>query len=273
MKRLALVVEKDGATRRLLGVLLKRFGFEVDAVSTVAEGLLLLEHVEYDAYYLDLLGAGGGEVLHWIATHRHAALTRCIVLSGAMPAQLAHVEETWPQVRTIRKPFELTEIDEVARRMAELEPVRRSDPAEEFARASVRLGAKAGVALRARGNELVPVLSFGYPAGAIAAFQPITLDKPYPLCAAYEHGRPLWLASVKADGAEFPTLVPVWAQNESRAVAALPLENGDGVIGAVGWSFREARVFDDAEREAFLAVARNIAHALSDGESRARSAS
>jgi CheY-like chemotaxis protein len=274
MKPLALIIENDGATRRLLDVLLSRLGYEVDAVTNAADALLLLSHVEYHAHFVDLLlpGSSGDEILRWLATHRRDALARCVVLSGASPAQLTNVADTWPVVRTIRKPFELAEITEVAQ-ASEKGHVRRGDGMEEFTRASVRAGAKAGIILRARGNELVPVMNFGYSPGTIAAFLPMTLDKPYPLCIAYTHDRPVFLASVNAVAAEYPTLAPVWSMNESRSVAALPLSNGHAAIGAVGWSFREPRLFDEAEREIFLAIARNAAHAVHAGEAATASAS
>lgn len=273
MKPLALVVENDGATRRLLHVLLNRLGYDVDTVATAAEALLLFQHVEYHLHFVDLLlpGSSGEEVLRWLATHRREALARCVVLSGASPAELTRIAEAWPRVRTIRKPFDLGEVTEAAQ-VTEAGVVRRGDAAEEFTRASVRAGAKAGLIMRAEGKELVPVITFGYAPAAIAAFLPVTVDKPYPLCVAFTHERPVFLASVNAAAVEYPLLAPVWAKNESRAIAAVPLVNGRGSFGVAGWSFREPHLFDDAERELFIEIARDAAHALR-GESAAKNAS
>jgi CheY-like chemotaxis protein len=267
VKPLALVIENDAATRRLLGVLLGRLGYEVDTVPSVADALLLLPHVEYHLHFLHLLpGTNTEEALRWLSTHRREALARCVVLSGASPAQLTRIVETWPEVRTIRKPFELTEVSEIGEG-AKTGVTRRGDATEEFTRASVRAGARAGIILRAEGNELVPVITFGYSQGAIAAFLPITLDKPYPLCVAYTTQRPVFLASVNAASVEYPTLAPVFAKSESRAIAAVPLVDDEGAIGAAGWSFREPHAFLDAEREVFFAIARDAAHALRAAES------
>lgn len=266
MKPLALVLENDRGTRSLLGVLLGRFGLAADLVETGSDALLLFEHVEYDVLFIDLLlpGTNGMDVLRWLAEHRPAMLDRCVVLSGASPAALNSVAENWPQVRVIRKPFEITEIVAETERTLARPTVRTGSAAEEFTRRSVAIGAKAGIVLRANGTSgsLEPVFSFGYKPEDLEPFLPMTFDKPYPLCVAFRSAQPVWLASVTSEESEYPLLVPVWRKNASRALAALPLIARGEPVGAAGWSFAQPRTFAETEREELLAIAQSAADDL-----------
>lgn len=257
MNHLALVIENDLGTRRLLDVLLSRLGLEVDLVANGHDALLLLERVEYDVIFTDLMtpGRSGSELLTWMAAERPDMLERTLVLSSAAPRVLDEVRQTWPNVRAIRKPFELTEITDAAA-LATSQMARRSETiGEEFPRRSIRAGAKAGVILQCDGMNLSAISSYGYTPPQIEAFMPLHLDSPFPICTAARHRRPVWLASVTLASAEYPMLAPVWKKNESRALAAVPLLRDDVLLGAVGWSFREPRVFSKAEQETFLSIA------------------
>lgn len=266
MKPLALVLENDRGTRSLLGVLLGRFGLATDLVETGSDALLLFEHIEYDVLFVDLLlpGTNGMDVLHWLSEHRPAMLGRCVVLSGASPAALNQVAENWPQVRVIRKPFEISEVMAETERTLARPAVRTGSPAEEFTRASVAVGAKAGVVLRAERTTgaLEIVFSFGYKPEDLQPFLPMTFDKPFPLCAAFRSAQPVWLASVTSEESEYPLLVPVWRKNASRALAAVPLISDGEPIGAAGWSFAQPRMFDDGERLELSAIAQRTADEL-----------
>ncbi|MDQ3282553.1 MAG: response regulator, partial [Acidobacteriota bacterium] len=224
MKPLVLVIENDRGTRKLLDVLLSRLGLAVDLVATGSDALLLLEQVEYDCAFIDLLlpGLSGADVLQWIAANRPSLLQRSIVLSSATPAQLDRVRERWPAVRTIRKPFELSEVVTVAQE-ALTRPQRSPEPRVEFTRHSVTAGAKAGIVMRLDGEHLSPALSFGYSDAAVQAFMPLRLDEQLPICEAARQGRPLWLPSLGAVSVTYPQLAPIWEKNESRALAAVPL--------------------------------------------------
>src|SRR5690348_6061521 len=163
MKSLALVIENDSGTRRLLDVLLTRAGLEVDLVPTGSDALLLLANVRYDVLFIDLLlpGTNGMQILEWIAREQPQAPARSIVLSAAPERQLHVVREQWPQVRVIRKPFELGEILESARAIAARREERVESYAEVFCRRSVRAGARAGVIVRKQGSRVEVLHSFG----------------------------------------------------------------------------------------------------------------
>lgn len=260
MKPLALVIENDRGTRKLLDALLSRFGLVVDVVPTGSDALLLLEHVAYDLVFIDLMLAttSGQDVLAWIDEHRPSMLERCIVLSSAAPIQLERIRERWPAVRTIRKPFELSEIVDAAQATAARTARRSGSLAEEFTRRSVAAGAKAGVVLRKMENGLVPVMWFGYTPGTVEAYGAIAVEAPLPLSVAARQARPVWLASLAAAAGDYPQLVADAAKFESRALAAVPVMHDGGAVGVAGWTFREARLFHEPEQQAFLAIANSF---------------
>jgi CheY-like chemotaxis protein len=269
MKPLALVVENDAGTRKLLDVLLSRVGLEIDIVPTGSDAFIALQHVEYDALLIDLLvpGMSGLELLEWLAEARPDMLARTVVLSSAAPAKLEALRERWPALHTVRKPFELGEVIEVTQQVAVPRERREQSAQEKFCRHSMRAGAKAGVIVVANGAMAEPRLSFGYTKEMLDAFFPLALDAPYPLSATVRHGKPLWIASLIAAGPDYPLLAPVWAQNESRALAAIPLRDGDRIIGAAGWSFREPRTFSDAEQQLFTRIAEAVSGWMRDEQS------
>lgn len=268
MKPLALVIENDGGTRRLLDVLLTRFHLEVDLVASGSDALLLLERVEYDLILVDLLlpGMSGMEVLAWLDRERRHLLPRTVVVSSASPLQLERVRQAFPNVRVIRKPFELGDI--VALADATVSTRLPATPQEEFTRRSVRAGAKAGIVLRKEDVQLVPVMSFGYMPGTVEAFFPLFVDAPLPIATAARLGQPVWIASIAHASAAYPSLPAILERNQSRALAAVPLRHGDEVVGVAGWSFREPRLFAEGEQQLFVSIAATLADGLApEGES------
>ncbi len=257
MKPLALVIENDAGTRKLLNVLLTRVGMDVDLVPTGDDAFIMLQHVQYDVLVIDLLlpGKSGMELLEWLSAERPHLLSRSIVLSSATPAQLDTVRTQWPEVLAIRKPFELGEVLGATQHIATRSSAREESALAKFCRHSMRAGAKAGVVVVPSNGRLELVLSFGYTKDMLEAYFPLAADAPYPLSTAMRHGKPLWLASLIAAAPDYPMLAPVWQANASRAVAALPLRDHGRIIGAVGWSFREPRLFSEAEQQIFLEIA------------------
>ena len=274
MKPLALVIENDAGTRKLLDVLLTRSGLEVDLVSTGGDALVLLENAHYDLVLIDLLlpGTSGAQVLEWIACERPQALAKSIVLSSAPEWQLQRVRDLWPAVRVIRKPFELGDVVESAQAIAASRDMRRPSFAEDFCRRSVQAGARAGLIVKKNAGRVEALHAFGYRPGDVESFFPLPLETPVPICAAIRNAQPVWLASVTMATAEYPLLSPVFAKNESRALAAVPLVHGGETAGAVGWSFREPRLFTDSERQVFIALAAGLSESLGNGPGQSRTA-
>lgn len=256
MKPAVLVIENDRATRKLLDALLTRIGLDVDVVPTGSDALLLLEQIEYDLIFTDLqLGdVTGADVLEWIEEHRRPLLARCVVLSSAAPAQLESIRIRWQQVRTIRKPFELAEVVDIAQAVAGAPARRRGAAIEQFTRRSVSAGAKAGVVMTVRGEHLMPAMWFGYKPGVVEAYGPFRIDASMPISHAVRDGRAVWLATL-AGAHEYPDLNVVWEQHGTRALAAVPVMREGAVIGAAGWSFREGRLFHEPEQQLLRTIA------------------
>ena len=265
MPPLALVVENDSGTQRLLTVLLTRLGFEVDALANGSDALLLLADIRYQLMVLELFlpSASGTEVLEWLRANRADDLRRAVVISSAPPALVQRVRARFPDVAVLTKPFELTELTGAVDAMnLALGEGPALTPAQQFARRSVIAGAKAGVLVRRNGDELSLVHAFGYPVSAVQPWFPVPTDAGYPLSMCVREAQPQWFASLASAARTFPALEAVWRQHGSNALASVPVVSDGEVIGAAGWTFREPQLFDESEQRAFLAIATEAATAI-----------
>jgi CheY-like chemotaxis protein len=265
MRPSVLVVEDDIATRTLLTVLLNRAGLDVDAIGSGADAVTLLSAVSYSALLFDLQlpGASGHDILAHLEANDPETIAHAVVVSSSTPQELDRVRARYAQTPVIRKPFDLEELTAAVVRAADRDH-RPRDIAAEFCRLSIVNGAKAGVVLVADDDEaqLNVVRSFGYSPDMIERFTPLTTDAPYPICAAYRSGSPVWLNSPVSTTSEYPSLQPLFQDNQSYALAAIPLTRGGKVFGAAGWTFRDARRFSERERQHFEAIATILASEL-----------
>lgn len=269
MSSLALVVENDESTRKLLDVVLTRQGYEVDAVVNGTDALVLLGAIDYDMIVLDLFvpGASGAEVLQWLQSRRAAAVERTVVLSSAPKKHLDEIQERFPSARVLRKPFELHELIDAAASARRGRGEVSVSATDRFARRSIVAGAKAGLIVRKRGGEISLVHEFGYPAHLAEQWFPLSADSPLPLSKCVREGQSQWVASTTLAAPEFPQLASVWQTNHSRALATVPLIRDGIVVGAAGWSFREPRAFDEREQREFTAIALDAAAVLDSAQS------
>ena len=254
MKPLALVVDRDAGTRKLLDVLLTRFGYEVDRVVSSPDAVTLLQIVDYDFVLSD-----NEAVLRWIAEHRPEALERMMVLSSAPELQLQKMQREWSRVPIVRKPFELADVIEASRAAAANRPARTPTVNEVFCRQSVMAGAKSSIVVRLSGETVDLVNHYGYEPGAVERWFPLSLNDPYPICAAMKRSRAVWLASVTAGHNEYPLLAAVWQTYETRALATVPIVRRGQVIGAAGWTFRETQRFSESDQRVWTSLAESAA--------------
>src|SRR5205814_2005600 len=121
---------------------------------------VLLRRVSYDLIILDLMlpEVSGFELLDRVAEADRSMLARIIVASSASAAQIESVRRAHPEVKVIRKPFDIDEIGAAARirRRESIAPLTLDDV---FCRTSVIAGAKGGLVARlsADGAFLHPV--------------------------------------------------------------------------------------------------------------------
>lgn len=258
MRPLVLVVENDAGTRKLLDVLLSRQGCEVDVVANGLDALLLLEKVDYDVAVLDLItpGASGADILEWMRTERPPALDRTVVMSSVSPQHLLRVQNAYPPVQAVRKPFELPQIVAAVETALHRRQTRAALTASDaFTRRSVTAGAKAGLLVRSNGDEVLLLHEFGYRGYDVQSWFPLSVNADLPLCTSVREAAPQWLTSLNKAAARYPSLVPVWKHNQSFALASVPVVRNGTVIGAAGWTFREPKPFDQLEQLAFTSIA------------------
>ena len=221
MPPLALVVENDEGTQKLLQVLLQRRGFDVDAVRSGNDALLLARRLRYATVVLDLMlpGLDGLSLLKVFREEIPHMLPRTIVVSSASPQRLEEIAGEFPKVAQIRKPFDI----EVLIAMIDRHAVHDDDAPlafdDHFCRASVRCRAKSGLVTKLVGRTLHLTSSFGYDGRVLETFFPLNVDAQFPICAA-ARGRQVWYASLTHLGSDYPLLLPVWKEQRSHALAA-----------------------------------------------------
>lgn len=258
MKPIALVLDRDAGTRKLLDVLLTRFGYEVDRIGVTADALTLLDLLDYDFILSDDV-----EVAQWVSEHRPEGLSRMMILTSVLDSQLQRMQKQWTNVRIIRKPFELADVIDACQAAAN-RPPRQRDDAESFWRPSLTHGAKSGLVVRRAGDALELVTKFGYTPGSVEQWFPMTIHQPYPISITVRHGRPVWMASLTGND-DYPLLAAIWQQHHTRALAVAPIVRGGEVIGGVGWTFREPQRFSEAEQRTWLAIADAAASLVGGG--------
>jgi DNA-binding response OmpR family regulator len=100
VRRRALVVEDDTATRELLGQLLDGEGWEVDVAPDGEKAIGLLVNVEYDLVLLDIVlpRISGADVMEHLLCTKPRVLEKIIVVTGL---GLAEVRKLFPTVTTV----------------------------------------------------------------------------------------------------------------------------------------------------------------------------
>ncbi|BDI33687.1 hypothetical protein CCAX7_57380 [Capsulimonas corticalis] len=116
-------------------------------------------------------------------------------------------------------------------------------------RGAAVLGATAGLlALVSEDGRLLEIVqSQGYPADVQVRWRSFPIDANLPLSNAVRQMAPLFTSSRAEWAAIFPHLTE--RNQDTNATADLPLIEHGRVLGALHLSFRDERVFDDADRE------------------------
>jgi anti-sigma regulatory factor (Ser/Thr protein kinase) len=123
------------------------------------------------------------------------------------------------------------------------------------------LGATAGGVMLATEEEALAVPgAVGYDESVLERLRSESRDAELPAAVALRTGTPVWLESMAERDERFPELVGLEATTVS--MCAVPLEVAGHVLGALRFSFSQARLFDDNERRFILALAAITAQAL-----------
>jgi CheY-like chemotaxis protein len=247
-----LIIEKDAGTRRLFEAVARAKQWDSDAVETGSQGLLLLHHANYDAVVVDLMapGTGGAGILEHLEKMSPEMLSASIVVSASAEPVLQRIRDRFPTVSVVRKPFELSAVTETLDAIRRPH-IRETDPFATFVRKSVVAGARAGLVVQSDGENVSLVRTFGYQEQEYQGYFPAPVDAPYPICAAIREAKMICFTSMNTIADDYPNL-PL---RSTRALAAVPLANGDRVVGAAGWSFGEPRTFHDEARAKLQTIA------------------
>ncbi|HEX2273078.1 MAG TPA: SpoIIE family protein phosphatase [Acidimicrobiales bacterium] len=117
-----------------------------------------------------------------------------------------------------------------------------------------------GVLLITEADRLPLPGAVGYDETVLARLREESLDAELPAAVALRTGEPVWLESRLERDTRFPELVGM--QAGTMALCAVPLEVQGRRLGALRFSFAEARLFDEDERRFVMALAAQTAHAL-----------
>lgn len=112
-----LVVEDDPSIRRLLVMVLRRMGHQVETAEDGIEAVLKLGLLDYDVVILDLMmpNLDGFAFLETIAANDPSRLRKMIVTSAASPAVIRERLTVTP-FALLPKPFEIEAMREAVRR-------------------------------------------------------------------------------------------------------------------------------------------------------------
>ncbi|MEA2902503.1 MAG: hypothetical protein QOH36_2390 [Actinomycetota bacterium] len=180
---------------------------------------------------------------------------------------------------TNRESFEqrlLREVDTVAlarratERVARLFDVSaalgRAATTEAVAQAVVEHGVAAlgasggGILLAGDTDRLFVPATVGYDEDVVARLRAESRDAELPAAVALRTGQSVWLESAEERDARFPLLSAL--ERQAVSACAVPLAIGDHRLGALRFSFAEARLFDQEERRFVEALAAQTAQAL-----------
>ncbi|MGE3834874.1 MAG: SpoIIE family protein phosphatase [Acidimicrobiia bacterium] len=124
------------------------------------------------------------------------------------------------------------------------------------------LRADAGGLLLARDGDPQLALSgaLGYDERVLGRLRNERRTAELPAAMALRMGESVWLESQAEREDRFPEMVAL--EPDMEALCAVPLRVGDQRLGALRFSFRRPRLFDDEERQFVLALANQTAQAL-----------
>ncbi|MDQ1378339.1 MAG: hypothetical protein QOE15_2512 [Acidimicrobiaceae bacterium] len=137
---------------------------------------------------------------------------------------------------------------------------------EAVARAAITEGraalgaAGSGMVLATDANRLLVPATVGYDEAVVSRLRSESPDAELPAAVALRTGQPVWIESRHERDERFPELVGIEAT--TVAMCAVPLIVQDRRLGALRFSFTEARLFDEEERRFVLALAAQTAQAL-----------
>jgi len=137
-----LIIDDDPGIRGLLGVILRRAGFDCHIAADGDEAQKKLRRFEYDVILLDLMlpKLNGFEILRFLKAEKRALLQRVIVVTAVAEITLRDFDDQKLVWSLLRKPFDLDHLLETVAACAENARVQRSKEASLYRRPAECLG-------------------------------------------------------------------------------------------------------------------------------------
>lgn len=206
---------------------------------------------------------------------QHRAFRRWYVEELARQLRAAAAGEPVPAVQSFERHM-LRELDRVseARRIADraarlyavAAALVTADTVEAVAQAVVNEGVAAlgasggGMLIATEADNLTVPSTVGYDEAVVARLRTEKLDAELPAAVALRTREPVWIESRAERDSRFPELVGL--EPTTVSMCAVPLVVRGRGLGALRFSFNEARLFDEDERRFVTALAAQTAQAL-----------
>lgn len=126
------------------------------------------------------------------------------------------------------------------------------------------MGATGGSLFLVNDRGVVVPVAVGYPDDLVRRLAAEGPGDNLPATTAARTGRPVWIETREERNALFPELAGL--EPETEAICAMPLLGGGQVVGALRFSFDQAHLFDQEEREFVEALAGQATLALQRSE-------
>jgi DNA-binding NarL/FixJ family response regulator len=128
-----LIAQESREVRILMRALFTGEFTTIDEVEDGGRAVELLSTNRYDAIILDLMPSGGLLALEHLASHRPSRLRRVVIVSDGPPATEIEAAERYDVAAIITRPFDVGDLIEIVRTVAEGEdstfpPAARRDP-------------------------------------------------------------------------------------------------------------------------------------------------
>jgi CheY-like chemotaxis protein len=115
-----LVADDNPMVRQLIGDVLAREGYEIDAVDDGKKAIEKISADGFDAILLDLMMpvASGFDVIDWLGQNRPEVAKSCVIILTAAVRDLVKFDKTTVYA-AIQKPFDIAELRDTVRKCIE----------------------------------------------------------------------------------------------------------------------------------------------------------
>ncbi len=122
--------------------------------------------------------------------------------------------------------------------------------------------AEGALAMVQEDGSLTMMRSTGLPDEVVSHYARFTRDAEIPLAEAVRTEKLVIVEDISDRDARYPEIAAVRQTTGTSSLVAVPLRSGEGVIGSLGFGYREQRPFTEDDQRFLLALGRQCAQAL-----------